>query len=47
MRQNFKSYPQVLSQFQHIADNVKGGIIATDLILKKKTLKDIASDIFK
>lgn len=48
MQQNFKSYPQVVSQFHHIAYKVKEGIITTNFIFdKKKDLKDIASDVFK
>ena len=47
MQQNFKSYPQVVSQFHHIAYKVKEGIITTNFIFDKKNLKDIASDVFK
>ena len=39
MQQNFKSYPQVVSQFHHIAYKVKEGIITTNFIFDKKTLK--------
>lgn len=47
MWQNFKSYPQVVSQFHHIAYKVKEGIITTNFIFDRKNLEDITSDVFK